>query len=171
MLATSMTGNEQRHSQYRILFTEEEDQKLKTLVEQYGENQWEFLARQIGTRSSRQCRERWTNYLCPRLSQGPWTKEEDRLLFLKVKKYGKKWELLVRFFPTRSRNNIKNRYNTIVRKGHGLGLEVSTLEGFILSAEQVETRKRPPTSQKNKMIQPQTVINPIEKYSIKNLLI
>ena len=164
-------GNEGKHSQYRTLFTEEEDNMLRKLVEQYGENQWEFLARQIGTRSSRQCRERWTNYLSPRLCQGPWSKEEDRLLFHKVKKYGKKWELLVRFFPTRSRNNIKNRYNTIVRKGLGLGLEVTTIEGFILSAEQVETRRRPPTMQKPKIPAEPPKLNPIQKFSIQNLLI
>ncbi|EAY21683.1 Myb-like DNA-binding domain containing protein [Trichomonas vaginalis G3] len=171
MLSKSNLSVNEKPTQYRTLFTEEEDNLLRKLVEQYGENQWEYLSRQIGTRSSRQCRERWTNYLSPRLSQGPWSKDEDRLLFHKVKKYGKKWELLVRFFPTRSRNNIKNRYNTIVRKGLGLGLEVTTIEGFILSAERVESRNRPATSSKKDLNVNVPQINPIEKYSIQNFLI
>lgn len=164
-------GDEPKHSQYRNLFTEDEDAMMKKLVEQYGENNWEYVARRLGSRTARQCRERWTNYLNPRLSQGPWSKEEDKLLFHKVKKYGKKWELLVRFFPTRSRNNIKNRYNTIVRKGLGLGLEVSSIDGFLSSAEQVETRKRPPASSKPKVIEAPEVMDVIKKYSISNLLI
>jgi hypothetical protein len=59
-----------------------------------------------------------------------------------VKKYGQHWECLVIFFRGRSRNDLKNRWNTINRKARGLGLLISDFENFAKIGSMVKLRKR-----------------------------
>ena len=65
-------------------------------------------------RNSRQCRDRYSNYLNPVFNNCDWSKEEDKLLADKYNAYGPKWTKIREFFPKRSANNIKNRYNYYV---------------------------------------------------------
>lgn len=171
-----------RHGQYRVLFSEAEDAHLINLVEQYGENDWETISRELKTRNARQCKERWMNYLSPNLSHAPWTVEEDKLLFNKVKKYGKKWKIVGKFFINRSRNCIKNRYNTIVRKSETLGIDACSLSGFLHAAGLVESKKKFNTqtisSQHDMTVASPIImspevetIDPAKKYSIDALLV
>ena len=101
----------------RVKFTHEEDQRLIELVKQYGEKSWKKIASIMKTRTTRQCRERYINYLNPALLNGPWSEEEDKLLIEKVKEMGPKWAQIVKFFKARSDVNIKNRYAMLVTKG------------------------------------------------------
>jgi hypothetical protein len=48
-------------------FTPEEDGTLTHLVTHYGTSNWKGIASLMGTRNARQCRERWNNYLDPKL--------------------------------------------------------------------------------------------------------
>lgn len=95
-----------------IKFTAQEDELLKTLVQQEGPHKWSKIATKMPGRTAKQCRDRFQNYLNPSLTNGQWTVEEDQLLFQKIGEYGKKWKLISKFFPNRSHNNVKNRYNS-----------------------------------------------------------
>lgn len=95
-----------------IKFTTQEDDLLKTLVQQEGPHKWSKIASKMPGRTAKQCRDRFQNYLNPSLKNGQWTVEEDQLLFQKIAEYGKKWKLISKFFPNRSHNNVKNRYNS-----------------------------------------------------------
>jgi hypothetical protein len=53
------------------------------------------------------------NYLDPVLVDTAWSSEEDQLLNTKYKEYGSQWQVIAMFFPTRSRNQIKNRWHTL----------------------------------------------------------
>ena len=97
-------------------FTEEEDMKLKALVEQYGEKDWQLISQYMPGRTSRQCRERYTSYLMPNLVVRPWTQEEDNLLILKLQEIGPKWTQMVPFFKGRSNSHIKNRWYKHLKK-------------------------------------------------------
>lgn len=101
----------------RQKFTAAEDAKLIELVNHFGLHSWKKVASLMESRSSRQCRERYSNYLSPELKNGPWTAKEDRSLIEKVKLYGQRWSIIARYFPTRSDVNLKNRYALFVSKG------------------------------------------------------
>ncbi|EAY03575.1 Myb-like DNA-binding domain containing protein [Trichomonas vaginalis G3] len=100
----------------RHKFSSEEDSKLKKLVEKYGENDWTTVASEMKTRTARQCRERFKNYLSPKLTNGPWTEEEDKLLEEKFNEYGPKWAKIAVFFPSRSDVNVKNHWTSLANK-------------------------------------------------------
>ena len=95
----------------RKKFSPEEDLKLRELVKEIGAKKWIEIAKSMPGRTGRQCRDRFQNYLSPILTNGPWTKDDDYLLLKKVIELGSSWSKIVDFFPGRSTNNVKNRYN------------------------------------------------------------
>lgn len=99
---------------HRQRFSKDEDQRLQQLVAELGVNQWALVAKRLGNRSSRQCRERWHNYLSEKAKNAPWTADEEQLLEEKVEKYGPRWTLIATFFRDRSEANVKNHW-TVMR--------------------------------------------------------
>lgn len=97
-------------------FTPEEDEKLKMLVLTHGTSNWSLISKLMGNRNHRQCRERWKNYINPALRNDPWTLEEDQLLVDKYAEYGSKWNKISKFFVNRSDNNIRNRWQMLLRQ-------------------------------------------------------
>lgn len=102
----------------RMKFTPEEDQLLKQLVDlSNGNPNWSMIAKQIGNgRNQRQCRERFKNYLSPKLQNGPWTQEEEQLLEEKFNEIGPKWSRMTVFFAGRSDVNLKNHWVSILNR-------------------------------------------------------
>jgi hypothetical protein len=98
-------------------FTEEEDRMLRHLVSACGTQDWNVIAGQIGSKSARQCKERWANYLRPDLRLAPWTREEDSLLLEKYRELGPRWVTISTFFSDRTDGMLKNRFNRIRRWG------------------------------------------------------
>ena len=96
-------------------FTPEEDELLKEQVKEHGEKGWRKIAEHLPGRTARQCRERWVNYLTPKVSLAPWTAEEDLLLNSLVAEHGKQWSKISSFFPSRTDVQLKNRYNSVKR--------------------------------------------------------
>ena len=58
---------EKGNSSMRHKFTKAEDDLLKQLVLKYGETNWMAVAAQMKTRTPRQCRERYKNYLSDKI--------------------------------------------------------------------------------------------------------
>ena len=101
----------------RRKFTDEEDKRLKKLVNILGDKSWPMIAAAMGEgRTTRQCRERYKTYLSPDLKNDPWTPEEDQKLIRFVDQYGTKWATIAHCFPGRSDNNLKNRWNTYLSR-------------------------------------------------------
>lgn len=96
-------------------FTPQEDLYLKMLVLRFGED-WNMVASMMKTRNPRQCRERWINYISGRVSNKPWTEEEDQKLKDLHEKYGPKWVKIASFFQDRSDISLKNRWNIFMRQ-------------------------------------------------------
>ncbi|KAK8876241.1 hypothetical protein M9Y10_006436 [Tritrichomonas musculus] len=96
----------------RNKFTPEEDQKLIELVKKNGDRSWNLISSLMGTRSQRQCRERWKHYLScdSKESSKPWSKEEDAILIQKYNELGSKWTKIARELPGRSDLQVKIRY-------------------------------------------------------------
>lgn len=98
-------------------WTKEEDSKLLKMVVIFGAKDWRNLSKHMEGRNSRQCRERWQNYLNPNLNFNNWTLEEDKLLLEMREKHGPKWKLISKYFTNRTDAMIKNRYNALERIG------------------------------------------------------
>ena len=107
----------------KVKFTDAEDERLRELVATYGPLDWHVIADHMENRNARQCRERWRNYLCPEVENGPWTDEEDRLLDEKFAIYGPKWKMIATFFPSRTDINIKSRWQVHLRRANKIQLE------------------------------------------------
>lgn len=97
-------------------FSEEEDSLLRELVNAHGENSWIEIASLMPGRNSRQCRERWLNYLSPHLNTKTWTSEEDSLLLEKQKEFGTSWVRISKYFEGRTDQMCKNRFFLLRRK-------------------------------------------------------
>ena len=72
---------------------------------------WRDIAHQLPGRVGDSIRERYVNFLDPRLKKTPWTKEEDDILFQYQRIVGNKWSEIRKCIPGRSENSIKNRYH------------------------------------------------------------
>ena len=106
-----------RHvSATRSRFTPEEDVRLKQIVSTVGTRSWAEVARLLGNRTPRQCRERYKNYLSPELVNGEWTSREERLLERLYADVGPVWAQIAHNFPHRSNVNIKNHWCSMVNR-------------------------------------------------------
>jgi hypothetical protein len=101
----------------RNKFSKGEDDLLRQLVAQHGESSWPKVAASMKNRTARQCRERYNNYLSPRITNGPWTPEEDQLLASKFAEFGNSWAKIAQSFDRRSDVNVKNRWTTLQSRG------------------------------------------------------
>ncbi|OHT13419.1 Myb-like DNA-binding domain containing protein [Tritrichomonas foetus] len=97
--------------QKRVLFSRVEDMMILSYVECIGPRQWSNIAKQLPDRTGKQCRDRYMNYLAPTINHNKWTEQEDRLLLQKYDEYGPQWTLIRQFFPGRTGNMLKNRWN------------------------------------------------------------
>ncbi|GAA6064469.1 hypothetical protein JCM10212_001818 [Sporobolomyces blumeae] len=95
-------------------WSREEDDTLRAAVKAVGKN-WKLIAPRVTGRTDAQCRERWTNFLDPKVLIGqPWSAEEDRIL-LEAKEAGKSWSEISKtcFNETRTDNNCFRRYTVL----------------------------------------------------------
>lgn len=96
-------------------WTPEEDKLLIDSVKRNGMSNWSLVAKSIPGRTGKQCRERWTNQLCPDLNKENWTPEEDQILLKQQQINGNFWAKIAKFLPGRSPNAIKNRWSWLSR--------------------------------------------------------
>ena len=144
-------------------FTEQEDKLLVDAISKYGSSNWNVIAKLVPNRNSRQCYERWANYLSPFIKREEWTKEEDEILLKKSEEYNFKWTKIQAFLPGRTVSNLKSRHNKLMKalknklKMNETVKEMSDIEnGKINKLKQIEK-----TQALN--IQPQQVVSDKEE--------
>ncbi|CAL1411880.1 unnamed protein product [Linum trigynum] len=98
-------------------WTSEEDQKLIAYIQEHGEGGWRTLPQKAGLqRCGKSCRLRWANYLRPDIKRGEFSpEEEDRIIELHAS-LGNRWSAIARHLPRRTDNEIKNYWNTHLKK-------------------------------------------------------
>ncbi|XP_076924883.1 myb-related protein 308-like [Bidens hawaiensis] len=98
-------------------WTKEEDDRLIAYIRAHGEGCWRSLPKAAGLlRCGKSCRLRWINYLRPDLKRGNFSEEEDELIIKLHSLLGNKWSLIAGRMPGRTDNEIKNYWNTHIRR-------------------------------------------------------
>ncbi|XAR66379.1 hypothetical protein NMG60_11012596 [Bertholletia excelsa] len=95
----------------------EEDQKLVDYIQKNGCGNWRTLPKNAGLqRCGKSCRLRWTNYLRPDIKRGRFSFEEEETIIQLHGMMGNKWSAIAARLPGRTDNEIKNFWNTHIRK-------------------------------------------------------
>ncbi|XP_015897505.4 transcription factor MYB93 [Ziziphus jujuba] len=98
-------------------WTPEEDEKLVDYINRHGHGSWRALPKLAGlNRCGKSCRLRWTNYLRPDIKRGKFSEEEERIIINLHSVLGNKWSRIATHLPGRTDNEIKNFWNTYLRK-------------------------------------------------------
>ncbi|CAL9111218.1 unnamed protein product [Musa textilis] len=101
----------------RGAWTAEEDGILEAYIKTHGEGRWRSLPKRAGLkRCGKSCRLRWLNYLRPDIKRGNISPEEEDLIIRLHKLIGRRWSLIAGRLPGRTDNEIKNYWNTYLRK-------------------------------------------------------
>ncbi|EEF44520.1 transcription factor MYB102 [Ricinus communis] len=98
-------------------WTPDEDHKLISYIHLHGPGNWRTLPKNAGLqRCGKSCRLRWTNYLRPDIRRGRFSFEEEETIIQLHSFLGNKWSAIAARLPGRTDNEIKNYWNTHIRK-------------------------------------------------------
>ncbi|CAH1450262.1 unnamed protein product [Lactuca virosa] len=106
-------------------WTAAEDAILMEYVKKNGEGNWNAVQRNSGLmRCGKSCRLRWANHLRPNLKKGAFTPEEERQIIELHSKFGNKWARMALHLQGRTDNEIKNYWNTRLKRRLRAGLPI-----------------------------------------------
>ncbi|XP_038905238.1 myb-related protein 306-like [Benincasa hispida] len=98
-------------------WTPEEDIVLVSYIQQQGPGNWRAVPANTGLlRCSKSCRLRWTNYLRPGIKRGNFTHHEEKMIIHLQALLGNRWAAIASYLPQRTDNDIKNHWNTHLKK-------------------------------------------------------
>ncbi|KAH0984095.1 hypothetical protein GBA52_011272 [Prunus armeniaca] len=121
-------NHHQQHQQRGLKkgpWTAAEDGILMEYVKKHGEGNWNAVQKNSGlARCGKSCRLRWANHLRPNLKKGSLSPDEERLIIELHAKFGNKWARMASQLPGRTDNEIKNYWNTRIKRRQRAGLPV-----------------------------------------------
>lgn len=108
----------------RCTWSKLEDRILRTAVRQYKSKGWNHVAsylnsvlpKNLPSKNSNQCRERWSNQLNPEVQLSSLSRKEIQLLFSLHKEMGNRWSSIASKLPGRTDNVVKNWFLCKLRK-------------------------------------------------------
>ncbi|KAH6777539.1 hypothetical protein C2S52_006996 [Perilla frutescens var. hirtella] len=101
----------------RGLWSPEEDEKLIRYITTHGYGCWSEVPEKAGLqRCGKSCRLRWINYLRPDIRRGRFTPEEEKLIISLHGAVGNRWAHIASHLPGRTDNEIKNYWNSWIKK-------------------------------------------------------
>uniref|UniRef100_A0A0R0J5L0 MYB/HD-like transcription factor n=1 Tax=Glycine max TaxID=3847 RepID=A0A0R0J5L0_SOYBN len=114
-------------------WTTAEDVILMDYVTKNGEGNWNAVQRNTGlNRCGKSCRHRWANHLRPNLKKGAFSPEEEKLIVDLHAQFGNKWARMAALLPGRTDNEIKNYWNTRIKRRQRQGSNPNIATSFEL---------------------------------------
>ncbi|KAJ9163787.1 hypothetical protein P3X46_023419 [Hevea brasiliensis] len=99
------------------LWSPEEDEKLYNYITRFGVGCWSSVPKLAGLqRCGKSCRLRWINYLRPDLKRGMFSQQEEDLVISLHEVLGNRWAQIAAELPGRTDNEIKNFWNSCLKK-------------------------------------------------------
>ncbi|RVE70329.1 hypothetical protein OJAV_G00063280 [Oryzias javanicus] len=94
-----------------VKWTQEEDENLKILVNNFGKRDWNTISSFLPGRTQMQCMVRWKKHLDPEINKGYWTKAEDDKMLKLIDQYGTRcWSLIARELTGRTGKQCRERW-------------------------------------------------------------
>ncbi|KAJ3692768.1 hypothetical protein LUZ60_011863 [Juncus effusus] len=149
-------------------WTAEEDKKLMNFILTNGGHCcWRAVPKLAGLlRCGKSCRLRWTNYLRPDLKRGLLNEAEEKLVIDLHAKLGNRWSKIAAKLPGRTDNEIKNHWNTHIKKKLiKMGIDPVThkpLDSKVESSASTTTSQSTVTIESNRESDSQTNSSPPE---------
>ncbi|XP_075518656.1 transcription factor MYB97-like isoform X1 [Primulina tabacum] len=125
-------------------WTKAEDKILKDYLQEHGEGNWGLVPENTGlTRSGKSCRSRWVNFLRPNLKKEAFSVYEERQIAELHRWLGNKWARIAAKLPGRTDSEIKNYWNTRLKRQKRAGLAIFPSE---VRQEHQPSNSSPPQS-------------------------
>uniref|UniRef100_A0A0D9X1T2 Uncharacterized protein n=1 Tax=Leersia perrieri TaxID=77586 RepID=A0A0D9X1T2_9ORYZ len=119
-------------------WTPEEDLVLVSYIQEHGPGNWRAVPTRTGLmRCSKSCRLRWTNYLRPGIKRGNFTDQEEKLIVHLQALLGNRWAAIASYLPERTDNDIKNYWNTHLKRKLHSSASASASAGYVLTTENI----------------------------------
>ncbi|KAK0570431.1 hypothetical protein LWI29_001003 [Acer saccharum] len=135
----------------------QEDKILINYIQIHGQGKWRDLPHKAGLkRCGKSCRLRWLNYLRPDIKRGDISAEEEELIIRLHKLLGNRWALIAGRLPGRTDNEIKNYWNTNLRKKLK-GDDKSTSMQLQINGCSIKSSKKSSSEEINKPAEPHRV--------------
>ncbi|KAK4741624.1 hypothetical protein SAY87_025212 [Trapa incisa] len=115
-------------------WTEEEDEILTKYILANGEGSWRSLPKNAGLlRCGKSCRLRWVNYLRTDVKRGNISSEEESIIINLHATLGNRWSVIASKLPGRTDNEIKNYWNSHLRRRVDSVRKVAVVDAALLA--------------------------------------
>ncbi|KAK2388860.1 transcription factor MYB61 [Trifolium repens] len=154
----------------RGLWSPEEDEKLFNYITIFGVGCWSSVPKLAGLeRCGKSCRLRWINYLRPDLKRGMFSQQEEHLIISLHEVLGNRWAQIAAQLPGRTDNEIKNFWNSSLKKKlMKQGIDPTTHKSLINPEYLIKEEKKITEKPSMLMPQSQTILTTQESETLLN---